>query len=107
MVVRAGMRDVAVIGIGMHPWGRFPDKTFVDLGVHAVREALADAGLKWSDIPAAVAGLYAWGSTTGLSARDLARRPPRRDRDPVHQCLQHVGHGDFGVPFRLPGRGVG
>ena len=33
------MTDVAIIGVGMHPWGKFPDKTFLDLGVHAIRDA--------------------------------------------------------------------
>ena len=62
------MREVAVIGIGMHRWGKFPEKSFVDLGAVAVRAALADAGLQWTDIPAAVAGLYVWGGATGFNA---------------------------------------
>mgnify|MGYP001141505165 FL=1 len=37
------MRDVAIIGIGLHPWGKFPQKTFIDLGVEAVSKALQDA----------------------------------------------------------------
>ncbi len=61
------MRDVAVVGIGHHPWGKFDDKTFTDLGVHAVREALRDAGLRWSQVPAAVAGIYIWGGTQGFN----------------------------------------
>ncbi|HSG79926.1 MAG TPA: hypothetical protein VLD62_10130 [Acidimicrobiia bacterium] len=62
------MTDVAVIGVGMHPWGKFPDKTFLDLGVDAVRGALDDAGLQWTDIPAAVSGMYVWGGTDGFNA---------------------------------------
>jgi acetyl-CoA acetyltransferase len=34
---------VKIAGAGMHPFGRF-DTTITDMGVHAVREALADAG---------------------------------------------------------------
>ena len=34
---------VKIAGAGMHPFGRF-DATITDMGVHAVREALADAG---------------------------------------------------------------
>jgi len=30
------MRDVAIVGIGMHPWGKFLDKTFVDMSVVAI-----------------------------------------------------------------------
>jgi acetyl-CoA acetyltransferase len=38
------MSDVAVAGIGIHPFGRFDDETVTDIGATAVREALADAG---------------------------------------------------------------
>ena len=61
------MEDVAVIGIGTHPWGKFTDKTFIDLGVHAIHEALKDADLTWTDIPAVVSGLYVWGGTDALN----------------------------------------
>ena len=36
-------RSVDVAGIGIHPFGRFEDRTVTDLGVTAVREALRDA----------------------------------------------------------------
>jgi acetyl-CoA acetyltransferase len=35
---------VEIAGIGIHPFGRFEDRTVTDLGVSAVREALRDAG---------------------------------------------------------------
>jgi acetyl-CoA acetyltransferase len=35
---------VEIAGIGLHPFGRFEDKTVTDLGVAAVRDALRDAG---------------------------------------------------------------
>jgi acetyl-CoA acetyltransferase len=41
--------EVAVLGVGMHPWGKW-GKNFVEYGVVAAREALADAGLNWTDI---------------------------------------------------------
>lgn len=37
-------RSVEVAGIGIHPFGRFEDRTVTELGVAAVREALHDAG---------------------------------------------------------------
>jgi acetyl-CoA acetyltransferase len=37
-------RTVEIAGIGVHPFGRFEDRTVTDLGVTAVREALRDAG---------------------------------------------------------------
>ena len=40
---------VAVLGVGMHPWGKW-GRNFVEYGVAAVNDALADAGVSWSDI---------------------------------------------------------
>ncbi|HEY7072291.1 MAG TPA: lipid-transfer protein [Acidimicrobiales bacterium] len=47
--------DVAVVGVGMHPWGKW-GRPFQSYGVHAAREALADAGLDWSDVQLVVGG---------------------------------------------------
>jgi acetyl-CoA acetyltransferase len=41
--------EVAVLGVGMHPWGKW-GRNFVDYGVVAARDALADAGLAWTDV---------------------------------------------------------
>ncbi len=37
--------SVEIAGIGLHPFGRFEDRTVTDMGVTAVRGALADAGI--------------------------------------------------------------
>ena len=42
-------QEIAIIGAGMHPWGKWGRK-FVDYGVEAAREALADAGIPWRDV---------------------------------------------------------
>jgi len=42
-------RRVAILGMGMHPWGKW-GRNFVEYGLAAAREALADAGLEWSDV---------------------------------------------------------
>ena len=42
-------RDIAILGVGMHPWGKW-GKNFVEYGVKAARAALADAGINWKDI---------------------------------------------------------
>jgi acetyl-CoA acetyltransferase len=44
-----GDHDVAVLGVGMHPWGKW-GRNFVEYGIDAARAALADAGLEWRDI---------------------------------------------------------
>ncbi len=41
--------EVAILGVGMHPWGKW-GRNFVEYGVRAARDALADAGLEWLDI---------------------------------------------------------
>ncbi|MFC3571839.1 lipid-transfer protein [Streptomyces yaanensis] len=41
--------DVAVLGAGMHPWGKW-GRSFVEYGTVAARAALADAGVDWRDV---------------------------------------------------------
>lgn len=53
-------REVAIVGIGRHPWGVFPDKYIAEMGVEAVLKALEDANMEWKEIEAMVAGAYHW-----------------------------------------------
>ncbi|MFM9595225.1 lipid-transfer protein [Streptomyces scabiei] len=41
--------EVAVLGAGMHPWGKW-GRSFVAYGAVAARAALADAGVDWRDV---------------------------------------------------------
>ncbi|MET0700163.1 MAG: thiolase family protein [Mycobacterium sp.] len=41
--------DVAIIGVGIHPFGRFV-KTCMQMGADAIQAALTDAGVAWRDI---------------------------------------------------------
>ena len=50
------MSQAAIIGVGLHPFGRFPGVSAMDMGAHAVRLALADAGLSWSQIQGGYVG---------------------------------------------------
>ncbi|HZQ84344.1 MAG TPA: lipid-transfer protein [Acidimicrobiales bacterium] len=47
----SGGRDseVAVLGVGMHPWGKW-GRNFVEYGLAAAGDALTDAGVTWDDI---------------------------------------------------------
>ena len=38
------MNDVAIIGVGLHPFGRF-DKTAMEMGAEAIQSALTNAGV--------------------------------------------------------------
>jgi acetyl-CoA acetyltransferase len=50
--------DVAIVGVGLHPFGRFGDVTGIEMGAVAIRRALADAGVEWRDIQFGFAGSY-------------------------------------------------
>ncbi len=50
--------EVAVVGVGLHPFGRFPGVTGIEMGAIAIRRALADAGVEWRQIQFAFAGSY-------------------------------------------------
>lgn len=58
--------DVAIIGIGLHPFGRSPDLTGQQQGASAVRAALADAGLEWKDMQFAYGGSQDAGNADAL-----------------------------------------
>lgn len=49
--------DVAIIGVGIHPFGRF-DKSAVEMGAEAIRSALVDAGIAWADVQFGFGGSY-------------------------------------------------
>ena len=50
------MTDVAIIGVGIHPFGRFPGKPALSMATDAARMALEDAGVAWTDLGFAVGG---------------------------------------------------
>jgi acetyl-CoA acetyltransferase len=50
------LRPVHVVGVGLHPYQSPSDTAYPALGVHAVRAALADAGLSWPDVQTAYTG---------------------------------------------------
>lgn len=62
------MRDVFVIGVGLHPWGKFPDKSWVEMGSGVIGAALQDADVAWTEIEAMVCGAMQWGGSTGIRA---------------------------------------
>ena len=55
------MSDVYIIGAGIHPFGRTPERSGLQQGVFAVRQALDRAGLDWRDIQFAYGGSDAAG----------------------------------------------
>jgi acetyl-CoA acetyltransferase len=67
------MRDVAVLGVGMHPWGKFADRSVTDLCRVAVGAALEDAGVSWRDVEAvaAASSRFSGGKGWGLNGNDV------------------------------------
>ena len=42
--------DVAIVGIGIHPFGRHEGVSGMEQGAIAIRKACEDAKIKWSDL---------------------------------------------------------
>ena len=75
------MTGVAITGVGLHPFGRFDGASTTDLGVVAVRRALAEAGLGKDGFQAAFCGTAYGGVATG------------------HKVLSRLGMTGMGVPI--------
>jgi acetyl-CoA acetyltransferase len=59
--------EVSIVGVGMHPFGRHdPGLSGMAMGAEAIRLALADAGVRWSDIGYAVGGSNVSGKPDSL-----------------------------------------
>ena len=68
--------DVAIVGLGIHPFGRHPGVSGLEMAAHAARAALADAGLGWEEIDFAAGGSDAAGNAdTTVSALGLTGVP--------------------------------
>jgi acetyl-CoA acetyltransferase len=61
------MNDVAIIGVGLHPFGRHGDKSAFDMGADAVGLALIDAGVQWADVNCAFGGSWEVAQTDPLT----------------------------------------
>ena len=63
------MTKVGIIGIGIHPFGRTEGRTGLEQGAFAIREALKDTGLTWSDMQFAFGGSDASGNADTLVSK--------------------------------------
>lgn len=76
----SGLRPVHVIGVGNHRYQKATETPYVALGLTAVRGALADAGIAWTDVESA----YHANCMLGLS--------------PTRAMLRHLGA--TGIPMQ-------
>lgn len=69
------MRPVYVLGVGAHPWGKWPDTPQVGLAIHAMKAALTEANLEWRDLQGLVAASsrFEGGMGWGLHANEVAQ----------------------------------
>jgi acetyl-CoA acetyltransferase len=68
--------DVAIVGAGLHPFGRHAGVSGLEMAAVAARAALADAGLTWEDVQFAAGGSDAAGNAdTSVSVLGLTGIP--------------------------------
>ena len=92
------MEDVVVMGCGLHPFGRWPDKSVQEMGRVAIREALDDANVEFKDIQVAYTGRVYSGMGAGTQRRQRAR--PNGDSGHQHGngVCQFLYGADTGAP---------
>lgn len=121
------MRPVYVVGIGLHRYQSQSDTPYIQLGLTAVREALADAGIAWTDVEAAYNGTALLGmaptrimlrhlGTTGIPMTQVENASASGSSAVRQACLE-VASGisdvvlamgiDKPEPFRVAGRKAG
>jgi len=59
------MKEIVIIGVGIHKFGRFGDKSYIEIGQEAARMALKDANMSWKDIQAAYLSAMYLPATSG------------------------------------------
>lgn len=91
------MRDVAVVGIGMTRFGKFPDRSMKELVREAVEEALGDASVSREQIEAAYVGNAAAGAITGqhMIRGQVALAPMGIDAVPMYNVENACASGSF------------
>jgi len=67
------MREVAVLGLGMHPWGKFEDRSVTGMMRVATEAALKDADVAWREIQAvcSASSRFSGGRGWGLNGNDI------------------------------------
>ncbi|MCM2318160.1 MAG: thiolase family protein [Pseudomonas sp.] len=61
------MEDIAIIGVGLHPFGRTDGLSGQAQGAYAVRDALKDAGVEWHQVGVAYGGSQDGGNADALA----------------------------------------
>jgi acetyl-CoA acetyltransferase len=103
------MTDVAIVGVGLHPFGRYGDKLCLQMGAEAAQSAMADAGTEWSRVQAAYAGSYevsnpdavvGWLGLTGIPVRGVFNGCATGGTS-LQMAAQAIRHGEADVAMAI------
>lgn len=103
------MTDVAIVGVGLHPFGRYGDKLCLQMGAEAARAALADAGTDWSRVQSAYVGSYevsnpdaivGWLGLTGIPVRGVFNGCATGGTS-LQMAAQAIRHGEADVAMAI------
>jgi acetyl-CoA C-acetyltransferase len=101
--------DVAIVGVGLHPFGRYGDKLALEMGAEAAQSALADAGTDWSRVQSAYAGSYevsnpdaivSWLGLTGIPVRGVFNGCATGGTS-LQMAEQAIRHGEADVAMAI------
>ena len=69
------MREVFVLGVGAHHWGKFPEKSLLQMEIEAASEAVKQAGIEWKDIQGigCASSRFGGGMGWGLHGNEIAQ----------------------------------
>ena len=103
------MTDVAIVGVGLHPFGRYGDKLCLQMGAEAAATALADAGTDWSRVQSAFVGSYevsnpdavvGWLGLTGIPVRGVFNGCATGGTS-LQMAAQAIRHGEADVAMAI------
>ncbi|WP_405136516.1 thiolase family protein [Nocardia sp. NBC_01388] len=103
------MTEVAIVGVGLHPFGRYGDKPALQMGAEAARSALADAGADWSQVQTAFVGSYevsnpdaivGWLGLTGIPVRAIFNGCATGATS-LQMAAQAIEHGEADIAMAI------
>lgn len=101
--------DVAIVGVGLHPFGRYGDKLALEMGAEAAQLALADAGTDWTRVQSAYVGSYevsnpdaivSWLGLTGIPVRGVFNGCATGGTS-LQMAEQAIRHGEADVAMAI------
>jgi acetyl-CoA acetyltransferase len=101
--------DVAIIGVGLHPFGRYGDKLCLQMGAEAAQQALDDAGIPWASVQRAFVGSFevaspdaivSWLGLTGIPVRGVFNGCATGGTS-LQMAVESVAHGAADIAMAI------